>query len=93
MTDTFKSIEQGLKEAIANGATTHHVVIDLVQATEYIKELEDKLAVAGEALNRLLHPPYSDLHIEVATKEEWATRAMNAEAKLLGKKHCICEEK
>ena len=30
MTDAFKSIEQGLKEAIANGATTHHVVIDLV---------------------------------------------------------------
>tara|TARA_R110002126_G_scaffold183763_1_gene332232 strand:- start:87 stop:269 length:183 start_codon:yes stop_codon:yes gene_type:complete len=60
MTDTFKSIEQGLKEAIANGATTHHVIIDLVQATEYIKELEDKLAVA--------------------------------EAKLLGQKHCICED-
>ena len=50
MTDAFKSIEQGLKEAIANGATTHHVVIDLVQATEYIKELEDKLAMAVEAL-------------------------------------------
>jgi hypothetical protein len=50
MTDTFKSIEQGLKEAIANGATTHHVIIDLVQATEYIKELEDKLAVAEAKL-------------------------------------------
>ena len=50
MTDTFKSIEQGLKEAIANGATTHHVVIDLVQATEYIKELEDKLAAAEAKL-------------------------------------------
>ena len=50
MTDTFKSIEQGLKEAIANGATTHHVVIDLVQATEYIKELEANLAMAVEAL-------------------------------------------
>ncbi len=33
MTDAFKSIEQGLKEAIANGATTHHVVIDLVTRT------------------------------------------------------------
>ena len=50
MTDTFKSIEQGLKEAIANGATTHNVVIDLVRATEYIKELEDKLAVAEAKL-------------------------------------------
>ena len=50
MTDAFKSIEQGLKEAIANGATTHHVVIDLVQATEYIKELEANLAMAVEAL-------------------------------------------
>jgi hypothetical protein len=50
MTDTFKSIEQGLKEAIANGATTHHVIIDLVQATEYIKELEDKLAVTEAKL-------------------------------------------
>jgi hypothetical protein len=50
MADAFKSIEQGLKEAIANGATTHHVVIDLVQATEYIKELEANLAMAVEAL-------------------------------------------
>ena len=50
MTDAFKSIEQGLKEAIANGATTHPIGIDLVQATEYIKELEDKLAMAVEAL-------------------------------------------
>jgi hypothetical protein len=50
MTDAFKSIAQGLKEAIAEGATTHHVVIDLVQATEYIKELEDKLAVAEAKL-------------------------------------------
>ena len=50
MTDAFKSIEQGLKEAIANGATTHRMVIDLVQATEYIKELEANLAMAVEAL-------------------------------------------
>ena len=50
MTDAFKSIAPGLKEAIAEGATTHHVVIDLVQATEYIKELEDKLAVAEAKL-------------------------------------------
>jgi len=84
MTDAFKSIEQGLKEAIANGATTHPMVIDLVQATEYIKELEAKLEIAGKALNSLLRPPYSDPHIEVATKEEWAARAMDAEAKLLG---------
>ena len=60
------------------------MVIDLVQATEYIKELEAKLEIAGKALNRLLRPPYSDPHIEVATKEEWAARAMDAEAKLLG---------
>ena len=45
-------------------------------------ELKAKLAVAGKALNRLLRPPNGHPHIEAATKEEWAVRAMNAEDKL-----------
>jgi hypothetical protein len=47
-----------------------------------IEELEAKLAVAGKALNRLLRPPNGHPHIDAATKEEWAIRAMNAEAEI-----------
>jgi len=47
-----------------------------------IEELEAQLMVAGKALNRLLRPPNGHPHIEAATKEEWAVRAMNAEANL-----------
>jgi hypothetical protein len=52
------------------------------EAANRIEELEAKLAVAGKALNRLLRPPHSDPRIEAATKEEWAARAMNAEAEI-----------
>jgi hypothetical protein len=51
-------------------------------AADRIEELEAQLAVAGKALNRLLRPPNGHPHIEAATKEEWAVRAMNAEDKL-----------
>ena len=54
------------------------------EMADCILELEAKVAVAGKALNRLLHlylATYSDLRIEAATKEEWAARAINAEAK------------
>ena len=51
------------------------------EAEAEIEELKSKLELAGRALNRLLHPTYSDLRIEAATKEEWAARAINAEAK------------
>tara|TARA_R110000868_G_scaffold120345_1_gene319432 strand:- start:909 stop:1142 length:234 start_codon:yes stop_codon:yes gene_type:complete len=47
-----------------------------------IEELEAQLAVAGKALHRLLNPPNGHPHIEAATKEEWAVRAMNAEAEI-----------
>ena len=47
-----------------------------------IEELEAQLAVAGKALNRILRPPNGHPHIEAATKEEWAVRAMNAEAEI-----------
>jgi hypothetical protein len=53
-----------------------------MKAADRIEELEAKLAVAGKALNRLLRPPNGHPHIEAATKEEWAVRAMNAEANL-----------
>jgi hypothetical protein len=52
------------------------------EAEAEIEELKAKLAVAGKALNRLLRPPNGHPHIEAATKEEWAARAMNAEDKL-----------
>ena len=52
------------------------------EAADRIEELEAQLAVAGKALNRLLRPPNGHPHIEAATKEEWAVRAMNAEDKL-----------
>ena len=52
------------------------------EAADRIEELEAQLAVAGKALNRLLRPPNGHPHIEAATKEEWAVRAMNAENKL-----------
>ena len=54
----------------------------LDQMADRIEELEAKLAVAGKALNRLLRPPNGHPYIEAATKEEWAVRAMNAEANL-----------
>ena len=79
MTEAFKSIEQGLKEAIAEGATTHHVVIDLVTRLrdwEHIYSCDDL-------------KPDGHLYIEAAERIE------ELEAKLLGltsndKKHCIC---
>jgi hypothetical protein len=52
------------------------------EAEAEIEELKAQLAVAGKALNRLLRPPHSDPRIEAATKEEWAVRAMNAEAEI-----------
>jgi len=52
------------------------------EAEAEIEELKAQLAVAGKALNRLLRPPNGHPHIEAATKEEWAARAMNAEANL-----------
>ena len=52
------------------------------EAADRIEELEAKLAVAGKVLNRLLRPPNGHPHIEAATKEEWAVRAMNAEAEI-----------
>jgi hypothetical protein len=52
------------------------------EAADRIEELEAQLAVAGKALNRLLRPPNGHPHIEAATKEEWAVRAMNAEAEI-----------
>jgi hypothetical protein len=58
------------------------------EAAARIAELEAQLAVAGKALNRLLRPPNGHPYIEAATKEEWAVRAMNAEAKLLVKLKC-----
>jgi DNA repair exonuclease SbcCD ATPase subunit len=53
------------------------------QMADRILELEAKVAVAGKALNKLLNPPNGHPHIEAVTKEEWAGRAMNAEANKL----------